>query len=147
MDRKHASQSNLRVLRSGQERGPWKREVPREHQQASGSPGEREQRSSSTQVQPRIKKTPGASLLESGQKRPHDRPLPRCTLAGSDPGTHTCCGGGKLEGGPTGRGPVPVLPPRAEQKNKAVQGVRAEPAARGAPFQDSPAPSCRSRFQ
>ena len=46
------------------------------------------------------------------------------TPAGSK--RHTCCGAEKLEGGQTGRGPALGLPPRPEQKNKALPEIGAE---------------------
>ena len=46
------------------------------------------------------------------------------TPAGSK--RHTCCGAEKLEGGQTGRSPALGLPPRPEQKNKALPEIGAE---------------------
>lgn len=115
-------------------REPWKREVPAESQCTGTPAGQKESGARGRRFSSRCRGTLGAPPpsppTQRWRERAQARPVTSVHTGGLPPrlgGGHTCCGEERLEGGQTGRGRVQILPLRPEQKNKAVQGIRAEP--------------------
>lgn len=100
---------------------------------------------SSTLVRPQIQ-NPLVPTPQSGQRRPRTRPVTSVHTCGLTPrlanGKAHLLRAGNAGSWTGGAGPPPALPPRPEQKNKALQGIRAEPpraeAGEGRPLRGLP---------
>lgn len=149
MRHNHASEFCTAAERSLDKRSA-RRKPPNSHSRRT-----KRERSSRTQVQLQRQGEPWCGPSNPARGAPRPGPSPPRTLAGSHPGAgtgrHTCCGVEKLEGGQAGRGPLQSFLLDRNKRTKPSKGSgRNRPAqreARGAPFQDSPAPSRRGRFQ
>lgn len=126
-------------------RDPRKRGAGESPEQTGGTPAEQQQSEMEYAGSARAR-TPLGAAPRIRPAAPTAARYPRAHLrahgpAGSESGTHTCCGGGKLEGGPSGAGPSSLSsvllapnkrtkPPTGSGRNRLRRPRRGAPPSR-----------------